>query len=166
MIFVPAYDVSTRANLTIANELIQLPNCVALLEEKATKDRLLIELQKSNVPLLAMSHGKPEELKAQNGEIALSKDDIKFLDGRTVYAYACHTANELGEVAAKKGSIWWGYSDKISCAIDSPELKSIFSEIFIFIRDNFHTATSQQDRQRVLEELKNLLALYGAKKIV
>jgi hypothetical protein len=156
IIFVPAYDISNRANLKIAAELIKSCNCVAIFEDEATQCRLLTELKKSNTPLLVMSHGIPEALKAQDGQIALSTNDVNLLNGRTVYAYACHTAKQLGKNAAQQGSIWWGYSDAISCAIDSPELISIFTGIFVFIRDNFHTATSQHDRQRFLEELKNL----------
>jgi len=151
--FVPAYDLSTQANLTIA-KLIITSNCVTLFEKKATKQELILALCKADVPLFAMSHGVPDALKAQNGEVALSKNDVHLLGERQIYAFACHTAAELGKDAANKGSIWWGYSDTISCAIDLPALSSVFTDIFTFIRDNFETATSPEDRQTMLEELK------------
>jgi hypothetical protein len=155
IIFAPAYDPSTKANLIIA-KLIVTPTCVALFETKATKQEFDAALSKGNVPLFAMSHGERDALKAQNGEIALSKHDTHLLGKRTVYAFACHTAAELGKSAAGRGSIWWGYSDMVSCAIDSPSVHSIFAEIFTFIRDNFHTAISSQERQTVLAQLKEM----------
>ena len=157
IIFAPGYDVSTRANLTIARR-IKLPNCQVLFEAEATKEMLLMALSQSDQPLLVMSHGIPKAVKAQHGEIALSKNEVNLLNRRTVYAYTCYTAAQLGRDAAHQGSIWWGYSELISCAINSPRLISIFTNIFTFIRDNFHKAKSKEDRQRVLEELKNLCA--------
>lgn len=152
--FVPAYDLSTNANLTIA-KLITTSNCVTLFDKHATKQELIVALSnKSDDPLFAMSHGLPDALKAQNGEVAISPNDVHLIGERKVYAFACHTAAELGKSAANQGTIWWGYSDTISCAIDSPALSSIFTDIFIFIRDNFEIATSTKDRQVMLEELK------------
>jgi len=154
--FAPAYDPSTRANLSIA-KLITTPTCVTLFEIKATRQELITALsQADKLPLFAMSHGVRDALKGHNGEIALSNSDVNLLGRRTVYAFACHTAAELGKSAAKTESIWWGYSDTISCAIDSPSLESIFTEIFTFIRDNFHVTTSPQHRQTVLAQLKEM----------
>ena len=154
IIFVPAYDESTNANLTIA-KLITTPTCVTLFEIKATRQELITALSQANLlPLFAMSHGVRDALKGHNGEIALSNSDVHLLGRRIVYAFACHTAVELGQLAAKTGSIWWGYSDMISCAIDSPPVRSIFAEIFTFIRDNFQTATSLERRQTILNQLK------------
>lgn len=151
--FVPAYDPSTKANLTIA-KLITKPYFVILFDKKATKEELKAALSKADLALFAMSHGAPDGLKAQNGNIAMSTKDVHLIGERTVYAFACHTAAELGKCAANKGTIWWGYSDTISCAIDSPALSSIFTDIFIFIRDNFEISTSPEKRQVMLEELK------------
>lgn len=156
IIFVPAYDESTNANLTIAR-LITTPTCVTLFEIQATRQELITALSQANLlPLFAMSHGVRGALKGHNGEIVLSISDLHVLGRRTVYAFACHTAVELGQLAANTGSLWWGYSDIISCAIDYPPVRSIFTEIFTFIRDNFHTATSPERRQTILNQLKQM----------
>ncbi|MEQ9357524.1 hypothetical protein [Coleofasciculus chthonoplastes] len=159
IVFVPAYDPSTEANIAIA-KLIITEDCVTFFEKKATRQELIAVLSKANLlPVFAMCHGVRNALKGHKGEVALSCDnihDLQLLSQRTVYAFACHTATELGRSAADIGAIWWGYSDTISCAIDSSSVIPIFTEIFIFIRDNFQRATSSQDRQRVIEQLKQM----------
>lgn len=155
IIFAPAYDPPTKANLIIA-KLIATPTCIALFETNATRQEFIAALSQANLPLFAMSHGERDALKAQNGEIAVSNHDIHLLGQRNVYAFACHTAAQLGKSAAEAGSIWWGYSDIISCAMDSPSVDSIFAEIFTFIRDNFHTAISSHQRQSILAQLKKM----------
>jgi hypothetical protein len=154
--FVPAYDECTRANLTIAQLITtNCYHCIQIFGVDATQDALFKELTKTNLPLFAMSHGNDSMLKAQDGQIALSNENIHKIGKRSVYAFACNTAIQLGKSAAEIGSTWWGYSCPISCAIDSPYVQSIFTDIFIFIRNNFHQATTPQQRQAVLDELKN-----------
>lgn len=145
IIFCPAYDLSTRANLTIA-QLIATSTSLDLFGDRAKRDALIEALSKTDRPLLALSHGTSEILYAQNGEIGLSTDRIHLLARRSVYAFACHTANRLGKSAADGGSIWWGYAGWISNEIDSPDVYLIFCKIFVFIRDNFYQNTSAQDR--------------------
>ncbi|HBL10355.1 MAG TPA: hypothetical protein DD379_02885 [Cyanobacteria bacterium UBA11162] len=156
IVFVPAYDLSTKANLTIA-KLITTSDCITIFETKATRTELIAALSESNsFPLFAMSHGVREALKGQKGEIALSDKDANLLNKRTVYAFACHTAVQLGKAAADAGSIWWGYSDIISCAIDAPTVTEIFTQIFTFILDNFPTAMSPMQIQTMLETLRQM----------
>ncbi len=156
IVFVPAYDISTKANLFIAKH-ITTSTCITLFEIKATRKELIAALSQANsFPLFAMSHGVRDALKDNKGEVALSSNDVNLLNKRTVYAFACHTAAQLGKSAADAGSIWWGYSDTISCAVDSPDLSEIFTEIFTFMRDNFQNATSPEEIQAILETLKQI----------
>lgn len=71
IIFVPAYDISTQSNLNIASS-INFNNSITLFGQEATREKLLEILAKSDTPLFAMSHGNPDILYAQNGEIALA----------------------------------------------------------------------------------------------
>ncbi len=156
IVFVPAYDISTKANLFIAKHIIT-SNCITLFEIQATRQELIAALSQANsLPLFAMSHGVRDALKGDKGEVALSSNDVNLLNKRTVYAFACHTAAQLGKSAADEGSIWWGYSDTISCAVDSPAVSEIFTEIFTFIRDNFKIATDAEEIQTILETLKQM----------
>lgn len=156
IVFVPAYDVSTKANLFIA-KYITTSTCITLFESKATREELIAALSQANsLALFAMSHGVRDALKDHKGKVALSSKDVNLLNKRTVYAFACHTAAQLGKSAADAGSIWWGYSDTISCAVDSPAASEIFTQIFTFIRDNFQIATSSEEIQKMLETLKQM----------
>ncbi|MEM9538457.1 MAG: hypothetical protein AAGA60_02980 [Cyanobacteria bacterium P01_E01_bin.42] len=170
IVFVPGYDPSTYANLKIAR-LLNPSNCILLFENKATREELVNILEISKFPLFVMSHGISNAFKAQpdpkptnrkevqtlNQEnIAFSNMDVTLLKQRTVYAFACNTAQELGEVAANFGSIWWGYSDTVPCPFDNPnpEVTTIFVDIFDFIKDNFTDPVSSEDIQIFLDKLK------------
>jgi hypothetical protein len=151
--FVPAYDPGTHDNLLMV-QCITTDSSLKLFGAQATKDALERELKHSTSPLFTMSHGDADQLKAQEGQTALSEENIHLLKERAVYAFACNTAIQLGESAAQKGSTWWGYCCPISCAPDSPYVRSLFANLFIFIRDHFHTAVSPQQKQTMLEELR------------
>jgi len=154
ILFVPAYDGATHSNLTIA-KMIRLPNMITLLAQEATPEKFVSALQEQpDWPVFAMSHGTPDSLKAQQGQPALSTKRVELLGQRVCYVFACHTATQLGQQVAKIGSSWWGYVGKVSCAIDSPLVLSLFVEIFIFLRDRFHLEMTVLERQQVLEELK------------
>jgi hypothetical protein len=152
--FVPAYDECTRANFALA-PLITTHSCIKIFDVNATEEALIQQLTQTTSPLFAMSHGDVDKLKAQNGQIALSDQNIHHLGKRSVYAYACNTSVKLGKSAAKIGSTWWGYSCPISCVSNSPFVQLLFANIFAFIRDNFHQTVTSQQRQAVLDELKN-----------
>jgi hypothetical protein len=65
------------------------------------------------------------KLKTFEDNIAFSKTDVRLLKQRTVYVFACHTAQELGKIAADFGSIWWGYSDTIDLIYEKEKLDDI-----------------------------------------
>lgn len=103
--FVPAYDPATESNLAVAERIVP-EVCHSLLGNLATRSRLISALSRETVPLFAMAHGRPYRLLAHGGETALSADDSTLLARRPVFVYACHTATELGEVAARNGVVW------------------------------------------------------------
>jgi hypothetical protein len=166
ILFVPAYDEATRSNLTIA-KMISQPQMITLFAKDATPEKFAGALQEqTHWPVFAMSHGTPDSLKAQEGQTALSTAQVELLGRRVCYVFACHTATQLGPQAAKIGSSWWGYVGTVSGAFgeskapetfhtdDSSAIHSLFVEIFIFLRDQFHLEMTVLKRQQVLVELQ------------
>lgn len=158
ILFVPAYDDATSANLEVARHLSDsFPH--ALLADEATRESLLDALGDRRA-LFAMTHGQPDHLRGQNGSIALSDahEDMALLGNRAVFAFACHTANRLGAAAARAGATWWGYTGPIQC----PDTGSgaipvaLFARIFEFIRDIFPGAGDHAEREAALEQIANL----------
>ena len=60
--------------------------------------------------------------------------DAASLAPRAVFAFACHTATEMGRVFAENGTDWWGYTGAISSPTTDPEILPLFVEIFRFMR--------------------------------
>jgi hypothetical protein len=156
--FVPGYDPATRANLAVA-VLILPADGIPLLGEDATRSALLAALaddSPSERPLFAMSHGRFSRLLAQGGETALSDGEVGLLGGRVSFAYACHTASDLGRLAADQGGVWWGYTGAITAPDVSPLFSPLFGKIFSFIRDTFAVAHSRAAREAVLLRIAEL----------
>jgi hypothetical protein len=148
--FVPGYDPATRANLAVAERILPA-NHYAMLAEGATREELLLALEALESPLFAMSHGSVDALRAQGGGLAFGIKDVPRLAGRPVFAYACHTAGGLGQVAAEGGTVWWGYTGAITAPPDSSSpLFDQFLQIFAYIRDAFARARSSEERYAIL----------------
>jgi hypothetical protein len=153
--FIPCYDSATEGNLAVAVQI--LPDaCHALLSDRATRAGLLESLASTGVPLFCMSHGRPDRLLAQGGETALSGVDAPALGLRPVFAFACHTASELGEVTAKKGAFWWGYTGRVTAPDSTEMVLPLFVEIFAYIRDAFPGADSAASCRDVLTRIAEL----------
>jgi hypothetical protein len=129
ILFVPAYDATTYANLIVARRLEALlpTHSLSYLAEAATREALLSALDQTLLPVFIMTHGRPELLRGQAGTLALGTDpqDLRRLGSRSIYAFACHTANQLGEQAARAGASWWGYTGAIQCPDDAMGLLPI-----------------------------------------
>jgi hypothetical protein len=151
ILFVPGYDPATEANLAIAARLLGQRR--VLLRENATREALLRVLESSGEPLFAMSHGRSDKLLAQGGGTALAEVDAPALGSRTVFAFACHTATDLGRSAAQAGATWWGYTGTITAPDASAELQPLLGEIFIYLSAAFATAVSTEARRSVLIQL-------------
>lgn len=151
--FVPAYDPATEANLMVATQIAS-EKSRRLLGGRATRKKLLAELSVSPAPLFAMSHGRPDRLLAQDGEMALNGADLDLLASRPVFAFACHTANLLGREASAAGSVWWGYTGTISSPGASEYVLPIFSSLFGFICAAFASADSPLSRGSFLLQIR------------
>lgn len=130
ILFVTAYDPSTRPNLSVAR-LID-GSIVEIFEDNATRETLWSALDQSgNTPLLAMSHGRRRFLRAQGGSPphAIEMNDANSLQLRRIFAWACLTSAELGQEAAKAGAIWFGFPVKIAAPPDDPRLQLMLARI-------------------------------------
>lgn len=103
--------------------------------------------------LFSMSHGRPDHLCAQGGDAALSALDAAATGGRSVYAFACHTASRLGAEMSRSGVTWWGYTGAIQCPEDAAPFRLLFVELFRFIREAFVAAPTIAQRRAALEEI-------------
>lgn len=166
IVFVPAYDPQTRANLHIARRLVpgsgHADAPITLFEHAADRVALASLLVINAGPLFAMSHGRQDQLLGNGGQPAISEDDeavLTLLGARAVFAYACHTATRLGRLAAEHGATWWGYTGKLQCPVDQAPFDQLFIGIFQLIADRFWAATSHASRSVLLDELKTLCEL-------
>lgn len=153
--FVPRYDAATEANLAVAERLLS-GGGPALLAENATRRNLLDALEARETPLFAMAHGRRDQLLAQGGGMALGLEDTHLLSGRRIFAYACHTAQELGGAVAATGGIWWGYTGSIGGPDVSPEVLPLFTGIFSYLREAFPSAQSAREKSEVLSRVADL----------
>ena len=159
--FVPGYDAQTHANLTIARGLVHSVlmddwRCMPLLKNEATRQALFAALDRTGWPLFAMSHGSSDQLFAQDWDIALAEGDVAVLGCRPVYAFACYTANRLGQEAAQLGTTWWGYTGSIQSPVAEAPFLALFIEIFGYLQAAFAPAQTTEERLAVLEKLAQM----------
>ncbi|HYU33696.1 MAG TPA: hypothetical protein VEW48_16205 [Thermoanaerobaculia bacterium] len=153
--FVPRYDAATEANFSVALSLLS-EGAHALLVEAATRAQLIAALTAWEEPLFAMTHGRQDRLLAQDGEYGLGRDDHALLKGREVFAYACHSAGELGQVVSSIGGVWWGYTGSIAAPEATPSCLPLFAAIFSYIRDAFPAACLSRERMDVIGRIADL----------
>ncbi len=154
IIFATKYDAPTEACHSFAVALVTSSD-TALLAADACRENLIKALSTHDVPLFVMSHGKTDTLIDQNRESALSLADTHLLHSRSNFAFACHSATELGKAMAAEGGTWWGYTGSISAPSELPECFDIFLPIFQYIVVNFSTCHSASDVHRIMRELKD-----------
>ena len=153
IVFVPAYDVATTANLAVAHDLVSAKD-LGLLAGQATRENLVKALRgRATEALFSMSHGRPDKLCAQGGDAALTALDAVVMGHRSVYAFACHTASQLGFEMSRNGVIWWGYTGAIQCPDDSAPFRILFVQLFQFIREVFVAASTATQRIAAFEEI-------------
>jgi len=152
ILFVPGYDPATEANLAIAVRLVE--SHLAILREGATREALLRALDRPGDPLFAMAHGRSGRLLAQGGKTALSHTDMAAFADRSIFAFACHTAAELGRAAAQAGGAWWGYTGAITSPDVSEKLLPLLTEVFAYLLGIFAISGSTAARRAVLIQLK------------
>jgi excisionase family DNA binding protein len=103
--------------------------------------------------LFSMSHGRPDKLCAHGGDAALTALDAVVMGHRSVYAFACHTASQLGFEMSRNGVTWWGYTGAIQCPDDSAPFRILFVQLFQFIREVFVAASTATQRLAAFEEI-------------
>ena len=130
--------------------------CMPLLKNEATRQALFRALHRTGWPLFAMSHGSRDQLFAQDGDIALAEGDVAVLGCRPVYAFACYTANRLGQEAAQLGTTWWGYTGSIQSPVAEAPFLALFIEIFGYLQAAFAPAQTTEERLAVLEKLAQM----------
>lgn len=156
IIFVPAYDEATRANLAVAQELQAPHTAHCLLGHGAQRAALLRTLLAYGDPLFAMSHGKPDHLCAPDNTPALTTTDAAALGQRAVFAFACHTAASLGRTLAASGVTWWGYIKEVTAPDSSDSLRPLFVDIFRYIYETFASSNSSTARSNIITHIKQL----------
>jgi hypothetical protein len=155
IVFIPAYDEATCANFALAQSLSD-DSCHLLFREHALAENLKSALQNKLAPLFAMSHGAEEYFCDQNQCPALTPNEVHLLGGRQVFVFACYTANTLGKIAARKSTIYWGYTGAIQALDPHPLVANRFHQIFTAILENFPCLISASDIGSFLIMLKNL----------
>lgn len=129
ILFAPAYDAATRSNHLMALRFEDRAS-FALLEQDATRVRLLLALQASTDSLVAFTHGTHDGFKGQNGEMALVSTDVPSVGSRRTFVYACHTGTNFGQTMASRGITWWGYTGAIAAPPDDEDEANVVAPVF------------------------------------
>lgn len=157
IVFVPAYDDSTRANLAIAQSIVD-DDCLLLFQEKATANILqfvLRNLEDMAMPLFVMAHGTGDFFLDNDDLPALSLHQTHLLSGKSAYVFACFTANHFGKIVASENAIYWGYTGAIQSPDSQPETVVLFKTIFQFILQHFSTSKTLVEIQAIFQLLRN-----------
>lgn len=157
LIFVTAYDEATKANLVIAENIIEKDD-TALFKSKATRAELyqLLSQPQSACFIFAMSHGNKEALLDNNQSQAITVNDAAHFSRKAVFAWACYTGTSLGWYMAQAQGIWWGYDCAVTAPDADPLYEPIFRRIFQKIKSDFPQVTNAQQVQGMLDTLKDL----------
>jgi hypothetical protein len=154
IIFIPAYDDATKANLDVVEPIIP-KTAISLLEKDATRGNLWHQLNQENV-LFAMSHGNSDALWDNNDDKALKMDDFDAFADKKAFVFACFTANSLGMALKKQNSIYWGYTGRVAAPSSQPIVKTIFSNILEYILTHFSNCKNEFEINQMLENIKQL----------
>ncbi len=155
IIFVPAYDEATHANLSVA--LAVADNSLQLFfKEDALGARLKAHLKDSPAPLFVMSHGASEYFFDQNDEPAILLEEVHLLSNLPVFVFACYTANEFGKTAAQGNSIFWGYTGAIQSLDSQPAVSIHFQPIFKSILQSFSHLSLNSEIAIFLASLRDI----------
>lgn len=155
LLFVPACDSPTKANLAVAHK-VRRSSDVDLFGHLATQAELRSAIlgNQQNRSLLLMSHGSKDAVWDNNKAPAVTIAEHGILEAYTVFAWACHTGSRLGYELAQRGVTWWGYD----CAVTAPESQEPFldihSKIFREITDRFQSGIDETTVHIVLERIK------------
>lgn len=123
----PSHDQATYCLYYFSEKLIEEIKEVGeyiiinLEKHKATREIFEKSIIKSNPRLVVLNgHGFKHAVCGQNKEIILDANNVNLLDSKIVYAVACDSSEELGEIATTKGnaSSYIGYEAHFMVVID------------------------------------------------
>lgn len=123
----PNYDIATKYLHYFSDELVKhthsIKECTAISLERSKVTRKEFEkiLDKKSPKLLILNgHGTFNSILGHKGEVILDKDNIRKLKSKIVYAVACDSSEELGDLAVDKGGAvaYIGYEANFMVIID------------------------------------------------
>ncbi|HLD43774.1 MAG TPA: hypothetical protein VJB08_07370 [Candidatus Nanoarchaeia archaeon] len=132
---------------------------------KATKENFEKSIRKGSPRLMVLhGHGDKDSIAGHNGHIILEESNIHLLASTITYAVACDSAQELGEIAVKKGKAdaYIGYEAQFMVVID-PTRSSTPSKdknMKVFIKPYATTVLSLVTGRRVkaaIDDTRNVL---------
>jgi len=107
----PSHDQATACLHYFSGKLIEEIKGVGeysiinLERHKATREIFEKSMTKSKPRLVVLNgHGFKQGVCGQDKKIILDKDNINLLDSKIIYAVACDSSEELGEIATAKGN--------------------------------------------------------------
>jgi len=153
--FITNYDDATLENYNTYQTLV-LPVTIALSGYTATQLHLSDELRLGAKNVFIMSHGNHDKVSDQNENNVFTTPILDLLSKKNVFAYACNSANILGEIASKKSITWCGFKEPINSPTQDVELISIYQELFRFIFSEYVKVKCDSTAITYLEELKLL----------
>jgi hypothetical protein len=155
IVFATNHDSSTALSFSIAQAIIE-ENDVVLLKNDAKKANLEELLSKyPKLSLIGISHGEKDFWVGNDDKPALTLYPKELLQQRSIFAYACNTAIDLGEQLGKEnGCFYWGYNNKI--LVGELELQPILIPILLYIKKHFHILSDKALIIAFLDELRKL----------
>lgn len=174
----PNYDIPTSVlhyfSEVLINNIKEIGeyNIINLESKEVTKTNFENAIVKSNPRMIVLNgHGSKSAIFGNNEEI-LNKDNISLLKSRIVYAVACDSSEELGEIAIDigKADAYIGYEAYFMVVIDpsrsSTPSKDKNLKIFIkpyatLILSLISGLTVEQAITKTKDILKSLIREYG-----
>jgi hypothetical protein len=154
VIFIPAYDEATNANLRVISPIIP-DKCISLLKQRATRENLWQYLPNNEI-LFVMSHGNADKIRDNDNQAALKVEDSIDFTHKKAFVFACFTANELGKQLVIPNNIYWGYTGSIAAPSNHDKLTVLFSTIFKQILINFPLCNKTDEIRQFVDSLKIL----------
>ncbi len=165
IIFATRYDDATEGCYVVARLIPPraLPEGTErLLGDAAEGETLKQRLQSfPAMPLLAFSHGKITHLCGHGGIPAIEPADGSVVGQRSVFVYACWTADGLGQQIASHGAIWWGFTGEIAALPQDERTARVLARLFGLVSADLPRVTTVSRVQQYLVRVRTLCEVAG-----